>query len=213
MVTALTDAAPDVIVATGALDEQTYRTLAAIAPTVTRPARAGKWAWQDQLTWIGRLLGRQDAAEELISASADRQSDIRVRHPAFSGKTVEVLNVSDDGVTAELSDSAAAQYLTDLGFVYRDGLQRGTADPPGARPVSDPAVLNTDPVEVRIVVRTDSAAGGGGYNGLPAAFTRYRGVTMIVDDPGVISALEVGGYAATSFLDEQLVPAIGRQVH
>lgn len=215
---ALTDADPDVIVATGDLDKQSYDELAAIAPTVTRPAQTAAWSWQDQLTWIGRLLGRADTAADLITEAEDRQSDIRGRHPAFAAKTVEVVNVSDGtvsdgGVTAELSDSRAARYLEGLGFVYRSTLERTASDPPGARPIPDPAILNGDPADVRIVVRTDGAAGGGGYNGLPTAFTLYRGITMIVDDPDVISALEVGGYTAGEFLDQQFVRAVARQVH
>jgi hypothetical protein len=66
---------------------------------------------------------------------------------------------------------------------------------------------------VRIVVRTDTGAGDGNYNGLPIPFTAYRGATIIVDDHAVIAALSDGGYAATQHLNSTLAEALARRVH
>jgi serine/threonine-protein kinase len=79
--------------------------------------------------------------------------------------------------------------------------------------VPDPEALNTAATDVRIVVRTDATAGAGSYNGLPKPFSTYRGATIIVDDPTVISALSDGGYAATEYLHGTLADALARQVH
>lgn len=212
-IAALDSADPDVIIATGDLDPATYTALATIAPTIGRPGRDPSWTWQEQLGWIGRVLGRSDTAEDLLSAAAAQQSEVRAQHPAFDSADVEVVTVADTGVTAELSDSRAAQYLGGLGFVYRDLLQRRPSDATGARPIPDPATLNNSPPAVRVVVRTDTGAGGGNYNGLPVAFTLYRGITVIVDDTDVVDALEVGGYAATEFLNTAFVDTLARQVH
>ena len=211
---ALAAAEPDLIIDTGDIDEATYNKLGVIAPTVTRPQNAAPgWGWQNQLTWIGRILGRAEQAQQLIDSAAAKQGELRAANPAFDGKSIEVVNVADAGITATLSGSAAADYLEGLGFRYNDDLKRNPTDTADVRPVPDPEVLNQAPTDVRIVVRTDAGAGNGSYNGLPKPFTTYRGATVIVDDPAVISALGTGGYAATEYLNSTFVEALARQVH
>jgi len=72
----------------------------------------------------------------------------------------------------------------------------------------------TDGPDVRIIVRTDAAAGNG-YDGLPPAFTErnLKATTVIVADPNVVSALATGGYAATEYLDSAFVDAVASQIH
>jgi len=208
--TALAITRPDLILDTGPVDQTAYNQLTAIAPTLTRPDGTA-WTWQDQLSFIGDALGRSDQARDVLAAAAERQNRIKAEHPAFADKTVVAVTVADDGVTAATPGSRAAAYLQGLGMRYTNSLP---AAPAGASTVPvDPAALNTDPTAVRIVLRTDRAAGGGGYNGLPAPFTEYRGATIIVDDPGAVTALDTGGAAATGFLDSQLVDLIAEQVH
>lgn len=208
---ALAAAKPDLIIDTGEINDAGYQGLAAVAPTVTRPQNTSEWTWQSQLEWIGRILGRSDEAKKLLDEAAAEQADLRSQHPAFDAKSVEVVTVADDGVTVALSDSPAGRYLRGLGFRYPADF-----DPPSAgaafRPVANPDELNTTPTDVRVVVRTDKGAGGGSYNGLPQAFSTYRGTTVIIDDPDVIAALNTPGYAATKFLDTTLVDALARQV-
>ncbi len=207
-------AKPDVIVATGSIDDAGYNALAAIAPTVTRPSdnTGSAWSWQNQLHWIARIVGRQDKAHQLIDTARTRQADLRSQNPAFNGKTLAVVNVSDNGVTATLLDSPVADYLMGLGFRYSDRLKRTATDLGDVRPLSDNELyaLNTD---VLVAVRTDKAAGGGGYNGLPQPLTLYRGALVIVDEPNLIAALNAGSYPATEYLDTNLVAALSAQVH
>ena len=208
--TALAITRPDLIIDTGAVDQTAYNQLTAIAPTLTRP-QGSAWTWQDQLSWIGDALGRGETARDVLATAATRQEKVRTDHPAFADKTVVAVTVADDGVTAATPGSRAAAYLEGLGMRYTGSLPPA---PPGAGSVPvDPAALNTDPTAVRIVVRTDKAAGGGNYNGLPKPFTEYRGATIIVDDPEAVTALDTGGPAATAFLDGHLVGLIAEQVH
>jgi eukaryotic-like serine/threonine-protein kinase len=215
-VAAVKAAAPDVIIATGTVADATYTALAAVAPTVTRPPNVtdAQWTWQRQLDWVGQLLGVGDKAKQLTDTAAAQQSDLRNQHPAFDGKSIEAVNLTDTGVTATLAGTNTANYLQGLGFHYTDALARTAADTGDTRAFPDPAALNATPVDVRIVVRTDAAAGNG-YNGLPPAFTgkNYQGVTVIVDDPNVRSALATGGYAATEYLDSAFVDAVASQLH
>ena len=204
---------PDVIIATGDVDDATYAKLAAIAPTVTRPANTTTWGWRDQVTWIGRILGRENEARRLLDSADARQSDLRAQHPAFDGKTIEVVNVSDAGISMTLGGSGIADYLESLGFRYTDSLDRSASDTGDVRTLRDPDELTTSQTDVRIVVRTDQSAYGGGYNGLAPQFTRYRGATVIVDDPEVIAAMNAESYGAVAYLDNALVDALARQVH
>lgn len=204
---------PDLIIDTGNIDAAAYRNLSDIASTVTRAANANEWTWQTQLKWIGRILDRNDQAQKLIDDAAAAQAKLREAHPVFDGKSIEVVFVTDDGVSAAVPQSPAAQYLQGLGFRYLSKPAITAAAAGGdTAPIPDPAALNTTPTDVRVVVRTDSAAGGGSYNGLPQPFTQYRGATIIIDDPAVIDALQVPGYAATTYLNEALVDALSRQV-
>lgn len=208
--TAIAITRPDLIIDTGPIDQQTFNGLSAITATVTRPEGTA-WTWQDQLGWIGDLLGRPNKAKELLSAAGQRQATLRSAHPAFADKTVVAVTVSDTGVNAAPPGSRAAAYLVGLGFRYTDALP---AAPPGQTSVPvDPAALNDKPTDVRVVLRTDRGAGGGNYNGLPEPFTTYRGQTIIVDDPDQVTALDTGGAAATELLDGTVVNLIGAQVH
>lgn len=211
---AIAAAKPDVIIATGTIDDATYNSLSAIAPTVTRWSdQATPWTWQNQLTWIGRILGRDTKAKELIDTARRQQGDIRDQHPAFNGKTIGVLNVSDNGVTATLSGTFVADYLDGLGFRYSDDLRSGP-NPAGERPVTTAVdFYQIEKADVLVVVRTDKAAGGGGYNGLPQDLTIYRGAMVIADDPNVIAALNTGGYAGNEYLNSNFVGALAQQVH
>lgn len=206
-------AKPDLIIDTGDVDAATYRALAEVATTITRAPNADEWSWQTQLQWVGRILGRTEQAQTLIDDAADAQAKLRTEHPAFDGKSIEVVFVTDDEIRAATPKSPAAQYLQGLGFRYLDKPTiTAAADGSDAAAVADPEQLNVTPTDVRIVARSDTGAGGGSYNGLPEPFTKYRGATIIVDDPAVIDALQVPGYAATTYLNTALVNALSRQI-
>ncbi len=208
---AIAAARPDLVIDTGSLGQVAYSQLSSIAPTLTRPAHpTQEWSWQTQLTWIAGALGRDDTATHLIDDAAAQQAQTRSAHPAFAGKTIAAVNVSDTGMSADLANTSAATYLSGLGFRYSDPLKRGPADTGDDRAITDLAAL---PTEVLVVVRTDKAAGGGSYNGLPPALSTYRGAVVIVDDPDVIAALNSGGYAAVSYLNSTFVNAVAQQVH
>jgi ABC-type Fe3+-hydroxamate transport system substrate-binding protein len=211
---AIQAAKPDVIIATGIVDDATYNTLATIAPTVTRPSDSSGsvWTWQNQLTWIGRIIGRDEKARQLIDAARSQQDDLRNQNPAFNGKTIGAINFSDNGVTATLVGAPVAGYLESLGFRYSEKLKRTDADTSDIRPMSDSDLfsLNTD---VIVVVRTDKAAGGGGYNGLPQPLTLYRGALVIVDDVNLIAALNTDSYPGIEYLNSNFVTALAGQVH
>jgi serine/threonine-protein kinase len=205
-------AKPDLIIDTADIDDAAYKALAALAPTITRPQGTTDWTWQSQLEWVGRILGRGEQAKSLLDTATAKQSEIRGAHPAFGGKSIQVVLVADDGVSVAVAQSGAARYLQGLGFRYPSDLDAATGTGDQTRPVPDPGQLNATPTDVRLVVRTDQAAGGGSYNGLPQAFSAYRGITVIVDDTDTVAALNAPGYAATNYLNTALVNQLARQI-
>jgi eukaryotic-like serine/threonine-protein kinase len=205
---AVAAANPDLIIATGDIDDTTFRILAEIAPTITRPAENASqgWNWQSQLTWVGRILGQQPKADELISSIGSLQSDLSNQNPDFDGKSVEAVIVSDKGVDAVLTPSFAADYLESLGFRYNSDLTSTPVDTGNTRPIVDLNQIYQIETDWLVVIRTDSAAGHGGYAGLPKPFSTYSGQMVIVDDPNAVAAFaDPGGYLATKYLDDNVV--------
>jgi serine/threonine-protein kinase len=201
-------ARPDLIIATGDIDDATYGKLAAIAPTITRPTDAANqgWNWQNQLTWIGRILGQQPKAAELIRSVHSLQGDLSNQNPGLHGKSIEAVRVSDTGVAEVLTPSFAADYLESLGFRYNPDLARNPVDMGITRPVADLARIYQIETDVLVVIRTDSEAGRGGFAGLPKPFATYAGRMVIVDEPNAVAAFDdPGGYLATKYLDDNLV--------
>ncbi len=161
---AVAAANPDLIIATGDIDDTTFRILAEIAPTITRPAENASqgWNWQSQLTWVGRILGQQPKADELISSIGSLQRDLRNQNPDFDGKSIEAVIVSDRGVDAVLTPSFAADYLESLGFRYNSDLTSTPVDTGSIRPIVDLTEIYQIETDWLVVIRTDSAAGQGG---------------------------------------------------
>jgi ABC-type Fe3+-hydroxamate transport system substrate-binding protein len=205
---AVAAARPDLIIATGDIDDATYAKLAAIAPTITRPTDTANqgWNWQNQLTWIGRILGQQPKAEELIRSVHSLQGDLTNQNQGLRGKSIEAVTVSDAGVAEVLTPSFAADYLESLGFRYNPDLARNPVDMGTTRAVSDLARIYQIETDILVVIRTDSEAGRGGFAGLPKPFATYAGRMVIVDDPNAVAAFDdPGGYLATKYLDDNLV--------
>jgi eukaryotic-like serine/threonine-protein kinase len=207
-------AKPDLIIDTGDIDQPTYVHLSAIAPTLTKPADIGQdWTWQTQLTWIATALGRADTAKNLLNDAASQQNKVRSDHPAFAGKSIVAVNYTGTTTTTAARISPPTSYLDGIGFMYNRHYQRKPSDPPDI-PF---AITDFDTVghrsDVLLLLRTDPAAGGGGYSGLPASYGSYGGILVIIDDPATITALTTGGPAATTYLNNALVSKLGNQIH
>lgn len=209
--TAVAAAHPDVIIATGDLDDTTYNKLAEIAPTITRAAdkTAAEWNWENQLSWIGRIVGKEALAKERINAVRALQGDLGNQNQGFKGKTIQAITVTDGGVSEVLSPSFTADYLESLGFRYNVDLARTTADSGATRPANDQRMYAIE-TDYLIVIRTDSAARGGGFANLPKPLRTYGGKMVVIDDPSAVAALTSshGGYLLIKYLDDSVVSVI-----
>lgn len=212
---AISAAKPDLIVDTDNVDEPTYNALTAIAPTLTSPADANPdWTWQAQLQWIATALGRTDTAKQLLNDAQSQQDTIRSQHRAFSGKSIVAVNYTGTATTAAATSSPVSDYLEGLGFTYNPHYKRSPGGPPDVPfDINDIDYIGQRS-DVMLLLRSDPAAGGGGYAGLPAKYSSYSGGTLvIVDDPATIAALNAGGPAATSYLNNALVTKLSTQIH
>jgi serine/threonine protein kinase/ABC-type Fe3+-hydroxamate transport system substrate-binding protein len=203
---------PDLILDTDSgTTRQGYDALAAVAQTITRPVGGQTWDSGTQLTWIADILGEQNAAGHLRDQAAADQAKIRQQNPAFANKSIAVLSFSDSGLSGELAGSPPAAYLSGLGFVYDTELLAADSRSAATKPLALENLykLKTDVV---IMLRTDSAAGAGGFNGLPQELTSLPGTTVIVDQPDALAALQTAGPAATRYLNTTLVAALAQQL-
>jgi iron complex transport system substrate-binding protein len=82
---------PDLIVAThSGITEEEYNTLANIAPTLAQTAEYPDFGmpWQEQTILIGRAVGREDLAQELVTDVESQIQATAEEHPEFNGATV-----------------------------------------------------------------------------------------------------------------------------
>ena len=211
---AVAAAKPDLIIDTGDVDQPTYNKLAAIAPTLTQSADTTQdWTWQTQLAWIATALGRSDTAKTLLDDATSQQAKVKSDHPAFSGKSILAVNYTGTDTTAAASVSTPTSYLEGIGFSYSTHYKRAPSDPPDVPfDINDFDYVGRR-TDVVLLLRTDPGAGGGGYAGLPAKYSGYGGMLVIVDDPATITALNTGGPAATGYLNTALVNKLSNQIH
>lgn len=82
---------PDLLVAThSGVTEDEYETLSQIAPTLAQSAEYPDFGmpWQEQTRLIGRALGREERAEDVIGDVEAQIAAAREAHPEFEGATV-----------------------------------------------------------------------------------------------------------------------------
>jgi len=91
---------PDLIIGThSGITQEEYETLAQIAPTVAQPGEYPDFGvpWQEQTRVIGRALGREQRAAELVAEVEAAIAAARDAHPEFEGKTIAYSHRTGDG--------------------------------------------------------------------------------------------------------------------
>jgi iron complex transport system substrate-binding protein len=205
---------PDLIIGlySGMTREQ-YDTLSKIATTVAQPKDSHDYAapWQDMTRMIGRALGLAAKANELISAVDQRFARVRTEHPAWSGKSVAVVDAFEPGKYAVFSATdPKARFLTEMGFRIPDAIARSAGDKNAAELSSE----RLDLVDVdRLVFLTSD----------PAAESRvqadrvYQGLKVARDgrvlfvpyaQPPVGAAISFNTVLSIPYAIDQLVPLL-----
>lgn len=99
-------------------DEDTYRKLSAVAPTVAVPEDADGFTttWDKQVEMIATALGEKAKGEELVSKVNDKITEVKDAHPDWSEKTGTVLAKTSVEWAAYTAGDARADLLEALGF-------------------------------------------------------------------------------------------------
>jgi iron complex transport system substrate-binding protein len=110
---------PDLIVAINAgLQKADYEKLSQIAPTV---AQSGDYIdfgmpWGEQTLLVGKALGREPQAEDVVAGVEAKFAQVRKDHPEFAGKTAILAYGGPNGYGAYATEDTRSRFLTDLGF-------------------------------------------------------------------------------------------------
>ena len=115
---------PDVILAIyESIDEETYKRLSTIAPTVIQSADYAdeETPWDAQLLLTGKALGKEAEAQKLVDEVQGRIDEARKANPEFDGKTLVVDFGPESGGHYLLPENDPRRSLfTALGFKTQD---------------------------------------------------------------------------------------------
>ena len=123
---------PDLLIAThSGITAEEYQTLSQIAPVLAQPAEYPDFGvpWQEQTRLIGRALGRQARADELVADVEAQIADARAANPAFEGATVAWSSLAEEAqFWAVGPNTPPMRFLSDLGFQYPAALAELVGD-------------------------------------------------------------------------------------
>ena len=125
---------PDLILAVyGGLTKAQYDTLSKFAPVVAQPKEYNDYGvpWQNQTELIGKALGQEAKAKELVSGVESDFKKAAAEHPAFAGATA-VMATPYEGMFVFGSQDPRSRVLTNLGFKLPTDLDKVIGDEFGA---------------------------------------------------------------------------------
>jgi iron complex transport system substrate-binding protein len=116
---------PDLLVAVSAnIDQATFDQLGQLAPVVARPPGTVNFgvSLEDSTMLIGRALGLEDEARQLVEETEAAYAQAAADHPEFAGLTASVSRPVDAGYSAWLSADVRQQIMASLGFTLPEAL-------------------------------------------------------------------------------------------
>ncbi|MGH8908256.1 MAG: iron-siderophore ABC transporter substrate-binding protein [Egibacteraceae bacterium] len=113
---------PDLIIGIhyGPSEEDDYTKLSQIAPTVVTPREFAtvNTPWQEMTRLIGRALGREEQAAELVAQVEGLFADARAEHPEFEGATAVPAWYGGGTFGFYGPEELRGRFLTSLGFQF-----------------------------------------------------------------------------------------------
>lgn len=125
---------PDLILAVyGGLTKAQYDTLSKFAPVVAQPKEYNDYGvpWQNQTEIIGKALGQETKAKELVTGVESDFRKAAAEHPDFAGATA-VMATPYEGLFVFGSQDSRSRVLTNLGFTLPTDLDKVIGDEFGA---------------------------------------------------------------------------------
>ncbi len=203
---------PDLIVATDAgLDQDTYQTLTAIAPTLPQSGGDAFFEpWKDQATTIGQAVFQSDQMKSLISGVDKAFAAVADQHPQFKNKRVLLLEGTfhDDNVVA--TTGWRTEFLTQMGLAVPESVITMAGDQQRALIAHDKIKSVLDGADV-LVWTTESDKDQTALLANPdVAGARSRSVFTTKDQAGAIAYASPLSYPLVA---DQLPPLIANILH
>lgn len=110
---------PDLILGLySGLTQDNYDTLSQIAPTVAQPGEFIDYGvpWREQMLLIGRALGAEGQAEEIIADVEAQFAQARESHAGFDGQTLVLASAATADLYVYGSQDLRVQFFSELGF-------------------------------------------------------------------------------------------------
>ncbi|MFS8202188.1 iron-siderophore ABC transporter substrate-binding protein [Streptomyces sp. CWNU-52B] len=140
---------PDLILAVyGGLTKDQYTTLSKFAPVVAQPKQYNDFGvpWQQQTEIIGKALGKESEAKDLVKGVQSDFATAAKDHPDFAGASA-VMATPYEGTFVFGSQDSRSRVLTDLGFELPTDLDKVIGDKFGANISKERTdLLDTDAV-------------------------------------------------------------------
>jgi iron-siderophore transport system substrate-binding protein len=203
-------ASPDLIVAVNnAIEEDVYRRLAAIAPTVLHTPGQTDWAlpWKDVTARIGAAVGLPGRAAAEVREVEELFARTRAENPRFAERTAALVRVLDGGVLRVFSPgSGRGQLLADMGFQPVAGVRGAFGD--GF--YVDVSPENAAQVDGDLLVVDNYEAAKARLDALPtfAALPVVREGRMIGLDPVASDAVSMPNSLTIPFVIDELLGRI-----
>lgn len=122
---------PDLIVAAYSdIDEDTYKELSAIAPVVVQKGdyKELQQPWDVTTLEIGKAVGKEKEAEELVQGVKDKFEALKKKHPEWQGKTLAVATTEEDKLYVFSDEDPRSRFFSQLGFTINPALKDITGD-------------------------------------------------------------------------------------
>jgi len=119
---------PDLIIAQySGMKQEQYDTLTKIAPVVAQPKGYEDYLapWPVMTEQIGKALGQEAKAKELVAGINTSFAAIRTKHPEWAGLTITVADSFEPGkYSAFTKDDPKAAFFAELGFTLSPAIDK-----------------------------------------------------------------------------------------
>ncbi|WP_285726922.1 ABC transporter substrate-binding protein [Psychromicrobium xiongbiense] len=133
--TALAQAAPDVILAAySGLSREDYDKLSKIAPVVAYQGERYSTAWQDSTLTIGKALGREGQARDLVTSVQQTIKSAAAAHPQLAGKSFIAANLetrNNTVINLYAADDSRSRFMAELGLTLAPVVSEASKGTPG----------------------------------------------------------------------------------
>lgn len=133
--TEIAKTSPDLIVAAySGLTEEDFKKLSKIAPVVAYPEKSYGTSWQDATALIGKALGKDAEAKDVVASTEKTIKDQADRYPQLAGKTFISGNI-ETGNAASINiytpQDNRPKLLSSLGLTMATSVSAATKDASG----------------------------------------------------------------------------------